>query len=151
MSDLRSFLRGHARIAIDSCIFIYALEPYPRYSKAAIEILDWVARPGGGAVASTIAMTEILVKPFGSLDQKEVSRIFALVSTHPNLEWLSPDLEIASTAAKLRALHRLKTPDALLAATALKSGATGLITNDPAFRRVTEFETLLLDSVTVSP
>lgn len=151
MRDLRSFLRGHARIAIDSCLFIYALEPFPRYSKTAIEILDWVARPGGAAVASTIAMTEVLVKPFGSLDEREVSRIFGLVSTHPNLEWLSPNLEIASTAAKLRSLHRLKTSDALLAATALKSGAAGLITNDVSFRRVTEFETLLLDSVTVNP
>jgi predicted nucleic acid-binding protein len=45
----------------------------------------------------------------------------------------------------LRALHRLRTPDALQAATAEHSGATGFITNDAVFERVKTFETLVLD------
>jgi predicted nucleic acid-binding protein len=39
----------------------------------------------------------------------------------------------------------LKTPDALQAATAVQTRASGLITNDPAFERVESFETLVLD------
>jgi predicted nucleic acid-binding protein len=68
-----------------------------------------------------------------------------LLSTFPNLRWVAPNLEIADLAARLRAFHRLRTPDAFHAATALHTQATGLITNDPVFDRVESFETLVLD------
>ena len=70
---------------------------------------------------------------------------YGLLSTYPNLDWVAPDLEIADLAARLRAAHRLKTPDALQAATAVRTGASGLITNDPVFERAGSFETLVLD------
>jgi predicted nucleic acid-binding protein len=41
----------------------------------------------------------------------------------------------------------LRTPDALQAATALHTQATGLITNDPVFTRVESFEALVLDQL----
>ena len=65
----------------------------------------------------------------------------------PNLHWVAPNLEIADLAARLRARHRLRTPDALHAATAVHVRATGLITNDPVFERVETFETLVLDQL----
>jgi len=68
-----------------------------------------------------------------------------LLSTYPNLRWIAPDLETADIAAQMRAAYRLRTPDALQAATALRAAATGLITNDPAFSRIQEFETVILD------
>jgi predicted nucleic acid-binding protein len=58
-------------------------------------------------------------------------------------------LEIADRAARIRALHRLRSPDALQAATAVHAGATGLITNDPIFERIETFETLVLDRLLV--
>jgi len=74
-----------------------------------------------------------------------VGVFYGLLSTCANLDWVAPDLEIADLAARLRAAHRLKTPDALQAATAVQTRASGLITNDPAFERVESFETLVLD------
>jgi predicted nucleic acid-binding protein len=41
----------------------------------------------------------------------------------------------------------LRTPDALQAATAVHTGATGLITNDAVFERLEAFETLVLDQL----
>lgn len=62
--------------------------------------------------------------------------------------WLErPHSRAVTSGARFLALHRLRTPDALLAATATHAGATGLITNDPVFERVQEFETLGLDSL----
>jgi predicted nucleic acid-binding protein len=74
-----------------------------------------------------------------------VDEIFALLSTYPNLVWITPGLEIAALAAHLRALHRLRMPDAIQAATAAHARATGLITNDAVFERVDAFETLVLN------
>jgi predicted nucleic acid-binding protein len=128
-------------------VFIYALEDYPRYGGLADHVLEWVEQPGHTSVTSTITMTEFLVKPYRTLNEEAVSRIYILLSTYPNLEWIAPDLEIADLAARLRAHYKLKTPDAVLAATALQSRATGLITNDPIFARVPAFETLTFDSL----
>jgi len=90
-------------------------------------------------------MTELLVQPYREFDELRVDELYGLISKFPNLQWLAPNLEIADFAARLRALHRLRTPDALQAATALHPHATGLITNDPVFERVEAFETLVLD------
>lgn len=90
-------------------------------------------------------MTELLVKPYRESDEESAAKYYALLSTYPNLEWISPTLEIADLAAEIRALHRLRTPDALQAATAIRSNAIALLTNDPVFRRIKGFEALILD------
>jgi predicted nucleic acid-binding protein len=92
-------------------------------------------------------MTELLVQPYRDGDQRRVDEFYGLLSTYPNLDWVDPSLEIADIAARIRATHGLRTPDALQAATAVQATASGLITNDPVFARVTGFETLILDQV----
>lgn len=90
-------------------------------------------------------MKELLVQPYRDRDEQRVDEIYGLLSTYPSLEWIAPNLEISDVAARMRALYRLRTPDALQAATAAHARATGLVTNDPVFERVETFETLVLD------
>ena len=92
-------------------------------------------------------MTELLVPSYRDGDEHRVDTFYGLLSTYPNLQWIAPDLEVADLAAKLRARYRLRTPDALQAATALRAQATGLITNDPVFARIEELETVVLDQI----
>ena len=92
-------------------------------------------------------MTELLFQPYRAGDEQRVNEFYALLSTYPNLDWIAPDLEIADMAARIRAMHGLRTPDSLQAATAVRSHVTGLVTNDPVFERVDLFETLVLDRV----
>jgi predicted nucleic acid-binding protein len=147
LGPLRAFLRRHRRIALDTSAFIYQLEANARYLALTDQIFTWIERPGGKAVTSTITMTELLVQPYRAADQQQADEFYVLLSTYPNLEWIAPNLEIADRAAQLRALHGLRTPDALHSATAVHAGATGLVTNDPVFERVKDFETLLLDKL----
>lgn len=144
---LRSFLLRHRRIAFDTSIFICQLEKNPRYSTLTDAIFGWLEQPGHGAVTSTITMTELLVQPYRAAGADRVKEFYALLTTYPNLEWIAPDLAIADLAAQIRATHRLRTPDALQAATAAHAGASGLVTNDLVFARVPAFETLMLDQV----
>lgn len=74
-----------------------------------------------------------------------MDEFYGLLSTYPNLDWVAPTLEIADIAARIRAAHRLRTPDALQAAKALHARATSLNTNDAAFDRVDGLETLVLE------
>ncbi len=90
-------------------------------------------------------MTELLVVAYREGDAQLVDDFNGLLSTYPNLDWIPPGLEIADLAARIRALHGLKTPDALQAATAIEAQATALVTNDKVFERVGDFETLVLD------
>ena len=92
-------------------------------------------------------MTELLVPSYRDKDEHRVDAFYGLLTTYPNLRWIAPDLEAADLAAKLRALYRLRTPDALQAATAIQMQATGLITNDPVFTRIEELETTVLDRI----
>jgi len=110
-------------------------------------IFRWIEQPEHGAVTSTITMTELLVQPYREFGQQRVDEFYALLTTYPNLEWLAPTLEVADIAARIRATHRLRTPDALQAATAIHARATGLVTNDPVFTRVQAFQTLVLDQL----
>ena len=148
MNRLRAFLRRHRLIALDTSVFIYQLEANARYLPLTDLIFSWLEGPDSKAVTSTITMTELLVQPYrDDSDDQRVDVFYSLLTTYPNLDWIAPNLEIADVAARLRALHRLRTPDALQAATAEHSGATGLITNDAAFERVKTFETLVLEEL----
>jgi predicted nucleic acid-binding protein len=146
VEQFRVFLRRHRRIALDTSVFIYQLEANDRYVALADAVFSWLERPGHTAVTSTITMTELLVPSYRNADENRVDEFYALLSTYPSLDCISPGLELADSAARLRATHRLRTPDALQAATAIHEKATALITNDPVLARVREFETAVLDN-----
>jgi len=145
LTRLGTFLRRHRRIALDTSIFTYQVEENPRYVGLTDRILTWLEQPEHHAITSTITMTELLVQPYRDSSEQRANEFYALLSTYPNLEWIAPSLEVADIAAKIRATHGLRAPDALQAATAVKAQATGLVTNDPVFARVEAFETLVLD------
>ena len=147
VEQLRRFLRRHRRIALDTSVFIYQLEANARYLALTDAAFSWVERAGNEAVTSTITMTELLVPSYRDHNEHRVDEFYGLLSTYPNLQWVAPDLETADLAAQLRALHRLRTPDALQAATAIRAQATGLVTNDLLFARIQEFETAVLDQM----
>ncbi|HWB82547.1 MAG TPA: PIN domain-containing protein [Bryobacteraceae bacterium] len=147
LDRLRAFLRRHRRIALDTSVFIYQLEANSQYLALTERIFAWVEQADSRAVTSTITMTELLVQPYRDSDEQRVDQFFSLLSTYPHLEWIGPDLGIADLTARLRATHRLRTPDAIQAATAMQWGATALLTNDAVFERVTEMETLVLEKL----
>lgn len=145
LDRLRAVLQRHRRIALDTSVFIYQLEANERYLPLTDCIFTWLERADSKAVTSTITMTELLVRPYRDADEELVDESYALLSTYPNLEWIAPTLEIADRAARFRAVHRLRTPDALQAATAAYAGATAFLTNDEALERVEELAVLILE------
>lgn len=142
---MHAFLRRHRRIALDTSVFIYQLEANPRYLELTDPVFEWLSRPGSEAITSTITMMELLVPAYRSGGELRVDEFYALLTDFPALDWVPPTLKIADIAARIRAAHGLRTPDALQAATAVHSGATGLITNDSVFERVENIETLVLE------
>ncbi len=147
ISRLNSFLGRHDKLALDTSVFVYHLEDRPKYFPFTERIFAWLEIPGHLAVTSTITMIELLVKPYRENDQRRVDNCFSLFSRFPNLEWVAPNLDISDAAAHIRAVWRLKTPDAIEAATAIYCGIPGFLCNDPAYRRVSNLDPLMLDDL----
>lgn len=141
---LRAFLRRHRRIGLDTSVFIYHLQSNLKYLAYTDLIFSWLERSESTAITSTITMTELLVLPYREDNEPLANDFYGLLATHPNLDWIPPSLKIADLAARIRAHYQLKTPDALQAATTAYSDATGMITNDAVFKRVENFQTLVL-------
>jgi len=144
-SLLYKFLEEHPLLSLDTSVFIYFVERHPRYHGLCGPVFEAIENGSIEATTSTLTLLEILVQPYRKKLDDLVLKFFALLTTYPNLRWIDLNVDIADTAARLRADHRLKTPDAIQAATAISSGATGFLCNDAAFKRVKEFDCLLLD------
>ena len=127
--------------------FIYQIEGFGPYAHIVHPIFDWLAKAKGKAVTATTTMLELLVRPYQLSNLDLVNEFYALFSTYPNLTWAELTLEIADQAARIRAEHKLRTPDAIQAATALVAGATGFVTNDEVFSRVETLDVLLLQNL----
>lgn len=143
---LLAFLRRHRRVGIDTSPFIYEAESHPTYAVPADRLFRWIAGGASVGVTSTLTMTELLVMPYREAPDTS-DAMFTRAIQLPNIEWVSPSIGLADRAARARVAYGLRTLDAIQLATAATSGATGFVTNDKTFRRVTELEVLILDDL----
>ena len=138
-------LTSGRRVALDSMVFIYHLAADDRYGPLVSPLFQMWEGGRGSAVASTIAILEILVGPLKAGGDKEAAETVRALSVFPNLEILPVTMEIAERAAEIRARHGLRAPDSVHVATALVSRADLFLTNDRPLERVREIEVLILD------
>jgi predicted nucleic acid-binding protein len=119
----------------------------PKYLPLTEELVSWLAKPSNTAVTSTLSLTELLVPGYREGNQLRVDAFYALATTYPNLNWCPVTMKVADVAAQFRAIHGLKTPEAMQAATAVENGASALLTNDMAYRRLNQLEVAILDDL----
>lgn len=136
MGRLTALLRDHKRMGLDTSIFIYHLERHPRYFPLTQELLSGVEAGKWTAVASTMALMELTVRPW-QLERPDVARAYEDALTQfPHLTLADVTRDVARRAARLRAQHNLRPADALHVATALAHDATLFVTNDRDFARL---------------
>ena len=82
---------------------------------------------------TTITIAEVLTGPFQAGDDELARRRRA---TLESWRTIAVDTDIAESAARLRASHRLKLADAVQAASALAINADALVTHDRDFARL---------------
>jgi predicted nucleic acid-binding protein len=92
-------------------------------------------------------LTEVLTLPFDK-EATELARSYTellLGARYLRLEPIGPT--IAEQAARLRALHRLRTPDAIQLAVAQQAGCEAFLTNDRRLRRIETPRVLLVSDL----
>jgi predicted nucleic acid-binding protein len=134
--EFQKEIQKFRKVLLDSSILIYHLEDFQPYANLTENIFTAVADRSLLAVLSTISVTELLVQPFAHGGGELVTAFERFLFSLPNLELVPPSYPIAREAALLRSRYRLRTPDALLAATALEERADAFITNDAHLRNL---------------
>jgi predicted nucleic acid-binding protein len=129
-------LRAHRKLALDSAVLIYHLEGVEPYADLTEAAFTAIAEDIVTAVLSTVAVTQLLVKPFSTRSDTIVQACERFILTLPNTSFVPVSFPIAREAARLRAAHGLRTPDAISLATALAEGAKAFLTNDKRLGKV---------------
>jgi predicted nucleic acid-binding protein len=125
-------------IVIDTSVLVAYLDGGDAFGPAAAILLDELVAPGTHpATVSAVTVTECLVHPFRA--GPEALRLAATFLEHfPNLRVRVVDGDVATEAARIRALVGLRTPDALVLATAVVDGIGTVVTTDGGWRRAVE-------------
>ena len=133
-------------IGLDTSIFIYFLEPNPRYAPLAQITINGIEEGKWQGVTSTITLMEITVRPW-QLGREMVAREYEAILVHfPNLSIVDVDRNVARTAAQLRARYNVSPPDALQVAASVSFGAKAFLTNDKRLSRLQELtDVIVLD------
>ena len=138
-SRLWGGLQENDLIVVDTAPLIYLLENNPLASS--FEGLFKAADQGRLQMAiSTISLAEVLAGP---LKQGRDALAKRYEKALADFELIPVSIEISITAARLRAGSGLRLPDAILAATALETGAAALVTHDRDFSKLSGLKVLL--------
>lgn len=126
-------LPGHALLLIDSAPIIYFLEGHPTLGPRFKPLFEAHAAGRLRFAVTTITVAEVLTGPLQAADDALARRYRAILESWQPIEL---NVDIAESAARLRASLRLRLADAVQAASALAINAAALVTHDRDFSRV---------------
>ncbi len=133
-------------VYVDTAPIIYSVEKNPQFAALVDPLWDALEVGSLEVVSSELTLLEVLVVPIRQNDSYLIAAYEqALIGS--DLRLLPIDTAILRAAAELRASTKLKTPDAIHAATALAVGCAQFITNDGAFRRVPGLNVTVLHEI----
>jgi predicted nucleic acid-binding protein len=124
---------------------------HPAYIGLLTPFFEALDRGEFRAVTSTLTLAEVLVHPLRSGQTSLAAEYLRILSNSRNFALLPVSDAIAVEAARLRAFHTLKTPDAIQLATATVAGAASFLTNDTKLTSVPNVRIVVLNQLLASP
>ena len=121
---------GRGRVALDTVAFIYYIEDHPTYADLLEPLFRDADRGRREIVTSALTLLEVLVIPYRSGQMELAARYEALLTRSRGVRLVEIDRDQLRGAAQVRALHRIRTPDALQVAAALSHRCATLVTDD---------------------
>jgi len=126
-------LPDQALLLMDSAPIIYVLEGHPKFGPRFKPLFEAHAAGRLRFAVTTITIVEVLSGPLRATNEALARRYRAVLESWEPIEL---DVDIAESAARLRASLRLRLADAVQAASALAVNAAALVTHDRDFSRV---------------
>jgi predicted nucleic acid-binding protein len=131
---------------LDASALIYLVEGDEAWSGAVQQALQELAAadPSLAIAVSRLSVLECRVGPLRRGDQASLERFDALFA-QPDLLWVELTAPVVEQATRLRALHGVRTPDALQAACCLQLGSDAvMVSGDADFRRIPTLQLRLI-------
>lgn len=123
------------RVLLDTTVLAAFFDATDATHPVARHLLNELVATGRNpAVVSMLTVTEILVRPLRASPPGHHT-VLAFLRTHPHLECVSVDLQVAQEAAHLRADKNFRPPDALVVGTGIATQVKFLVTNDHIWSR----------------
>jgi predicted nucleic acid-binding protein len=115
---------------VDTACFIYLMERHPTFAPLVRPVFE--AAEGGALrlITSTLTLLEVLVVPYRAGELALAERYERLLTRGRGLTMVPIDRAQMRIAARLRAMHGVRTPDALQLAAGLSAQASHFLTND---------------------
>ena len=123
-------MAGEGPAALDTVAFIYWIEENRDYLDVVASLFRAADDGDLEIVSSALTLLEVLVVPYRAGQLHLADRYEALLTRGRNVRLLEIDRAQLRAAAQLRAIHGLRTPDALQLAAALSARCTAFVTND---------------------
>ena len=121
---------GLGRLALDTSCFIYFIEEHPDYVDLVSPVFESADSGKRQLVTSALSLLEVLVVLFRAGDLALAARYETLLGRSRGLTLVPIDTGQLRAAAQLRAVHRVRTPDALQLTAALATRCSVFLTND---------------------
>ena len=121
------------KVGLDSSVLIYYFNRQEPYFQHCLQLVRRIESGQLRGVISTVSEMEILVEPLAQRRVQLVNDIEDLLRRLAGLDVLPVDSALARRAAEVRAQTRLRSLDAMVAATALMAGCRYLVGNDREF------------------
>jgi predicted nucleic acid-binding protein len=135
-----------ALLVVDSSAILAYLDGTERVSGAAAFLFDRLIATGrNSAVFSAVSVTETLVRPLRARSTSATGTVEAFLRSFPNLSIEPVTYEIASEAARIRAETAIRTPDAIILATAAVVASPIVVANDDRWLGAIERAGLAVD------
>jgi predicted nucleic acid-binding protein len=131
-------LPTNARVTVDSAPIIYFLEDHPKLASRFAPVFEAAAEGELSIFVSTITVAEVMAGPLKAGNDILAAQYYEALRGSRNWEIVPVTEEIAILAARIRAIRKLRLPDAIQVATAVATASVALVTHDIDFSRVQE-------------
>jgi predicted nucleic acid-binding protein len=137
-------------VYVDANVVIFRVEQIEPHLSTSEPLWSAMERGVCPVVSSTLTLMEVLVKPLRVGDPVLVALFRNVLLSSAGFTCVPVSQLILESAAQLRATYRLRTPDAIHAATALSENCSLFVTNDQDFKRVPGLNVAVLSDVAAS-
>jgi predicted nucleic acid-binding protein len=129
VEELRQSISACRLLALDTVVFSYHLFNHPRYAPLTRVVLEAIESGQVAGLTTTITMAEVLTVAAQAEDRRAMQDYELYLTHFPNLRIVPLDITLARETARVRAVSKLRVPDAVQVAAARLSGADAIVTN----------------------
>lgn len=131
-------------VFLDTAPLIYFWEKNNQYFNKVEGFFDEVYQKDAQVTVSLITYIELITHPLKSENKKLAAKYRDYLTNSANFSLYPINMLVADKTAEYRAQYGLRTPDAILLATADICGADLVLTNDSAWKKVTSLNVVLV-------